>query len=385
VKRRLETRLLVRDINGQVYGVTYKWRPDNSDADLLYSSLNEDILITNATGVTTQTWYYPSPSDCLTCHTPAANYVLGVNTRQLNRDLTYPSTGVTDNELRTLNHLGLFNAAFNETNIAGFAKMSALTNTSASLEDRVRSYLDANCSQCHQPGGIGPTFDARYDTPLASQNLINGALDANGYAMIKPRDIWRSEIRQRMDTTNNAIKMPPLARNLIDSNAVQVLTDYINSLPGIPALAPPTLTPDGGSFVASANVSAQQPDTNAVIYYTLDGSSPTTNSLRYHGPITLLDSATVSASSFRTGYVNSVTASAYFLVEPLHFTTQGFTNDVFQLRFAGSTGSNYVLQATTNFVDWTPIATNTAITNHFNFYDANATNYPYRFYRVKKQ
>ena len=386
--RRLETRLLVRDINGAVYGVTYKWRPDNSDADLLPGSLTENILITNATGVSTQTWYYPSPADCLTCHTPVASYVLGVSTRQLNGNLNYPATGNTDNQLRTLNHLGLFNPAFDESSITNMEKLSALTNLTASLEERARSYLDANCAQCHRPGGAGITFDARYDTPLSQQNITNYpasfSLGVDNACIVKADDVWRSVLLSRMNTNAAAIKMPPLARNQVDTNAVQVFNDWINSLPGVPALAPPVITPGGGSYYASVGVTLTPPDTNATLYYTLDGSLPTTNSLLYSGVFNLTGNETVTANAFETNFYNSIAASAQFLVQPLNFTSLGYNTagGQFQLGFEGVSNETYVLQATTNFTDWTPISTNTATTSFFILTDPDATNFQNRFYRV---
>ncbi len=388
--RRLETRLIVRDINGAVYGVTYKWRPDNSDADLLTGALNEDIVITNATGVRTQTWYYPSPADCLTCHTPISGYALGVNTRQLNGNLLYPATGNTDNQLRTLNRLGLFNPAINEANITNYAHLSALTNLSASLEERSRSYLDANCAQCHRPGNsIEANFDARYDTPLANQNITNYLAQHNlgidGACVVKAKDAWRSVLLLRVDTNAPTIKMPPLARNLIDTNAVQVFTDWINSLPGVPALAPPAIAPNGGNYSTLVSVTLQSPDTNASIYYTLDGSLPSTNALLYSGAFNLSSNATITASAFETHFVNSASVRAAFLIQPLQFTSEGFSSNVFRLSFAGATGSNYVLEASTNLVNWTPLFTNVATSNLFDLYDPGATNFPHRFYRVRQQ
>ena len=389
VKRRIETRVLVRDNYGAVYGVTYKWRPDNSDADLLSSSRQENILITNATGISTQTWTYPSPSDCLTCHTPVANYVLGVNTRQLNGNYRYASTGVTDNQLRTLNRIGLLNPAFDQAGIANYRQLSAVTNLSASLEERARSYLDANCEQCHQPGGQGITFDARYDTPPVNQNITNFPAAFNlGYdhaCIVKSQDVWRSILLRRVNTTNPAIQMPAF-RNLIDSNAVQVITDWINSLPGTPALAPAGITPNGGQYFNNVGITLAAPDTNAVIYYTLDGSLPTTNSLIYSGTFTLTGNATVTASAFLTNYDNSVATSALFFVNPLYFSTAAVaTNQQFQVNFVGVPGSNYVLQATTNFATWVPLSTNTLTTNPFILFDTNAAGFPYRFYRVLQQ
>ncbi|HEV7923970.1 MAG TPA: chitobiase/beta-hexosaminidase C-terminal domain-containing protein, partial [Verrucomicrobiae bacterium] len=337
---RLETRLLVRDTNGAVYGVTYKWRPDYSDADLLTNSLFEPVLIQTADGFYTNLWYYPSPTDCLQCHTAPANYVLGVNARQLNGNFNYPN-GVTDNQLRALNRTGLLYPAINEADITNVEQLSSLTNTAASYEQRARSYLDANCAQCHiQPGGSGPTFDARYDIPLTNQMIINvpavkGNFGYDNVNIVTPDDIWRSSIYYRMNEadllTPPSTQMPPLARYLIDTNAVQVMADWINSLPGTPALPPPTIDPAGGSFEASVNVTIEPATTNETLYYTLDGSLPTTNSLLYTGPFQLTNSATVTANAWELGFIDSVVGAAQFIVVPgaEFISPTGFSNGVF--------------------------------------------------------
>ena len=387
--RRLETRLLVRDTLGAVYGVTYKWRPDNSDADLLTTSQTEPIVITNNDGASfVQDWYYPSPADCLACHTAAAGYVLGVNTRQLNGNLTYPSS-VTDDQLRALNRAGLFYPAIDESQIAGFTKLSSVTNLSAPLVNRARSYLDANCAQCHRPGGTGPSFDARYDTPLASQSIINGLAIGNlGYdhaAIVVPSDIWRSVLYDRMNTVDPLIKMPPLARNLIDTNAVQVMAAWINTLGGTPAEAPPSLAPASGIFTNSVALTLQPPDANATLYYTLDGTLPTTNSVQYTGPFNLNHSAVVMANAFESGYVNSVAVSGLFtIVPPLdNFFSPGFASEgVFQMQFWAPAGKTYVLQASSDLIQWTSISTNTPAAAPFYWADPDAASFPHRFYRV---
>jgi mono/diheme cytochrome c family protein len=315
--RRLETRLLVRDADGGVYGVVYKWRPDGSDADLLGGSETEIIPIKSATGeVRQQTWYYPGRQDCLTCHTANAGGVLGVKTRQLNRSITYPS-GVEDNELRAWNHLGLFTPAFKDDVVSTFPALAAAADPSRSLQDRARSYLDANCSQCHRPGGTVANFDARYDTPLADQALIDGPVlidqGIDKPRVIAPHDIWRSIAYMRVDTDGD-IKMPPLARETIDHRGVALLREWINSLPGSTVLAPPTVAPVGGTFSGPVQVSMSSAEPGAEIRYTLDGSVPDISDLRYDKPIKLSAPTVLRARAFKQGFTRSITVQEVFVI-----------------------------------------------------------------------
>jgi uncharacterized repeat protein (TIGR03806 family) len=240
ILRRLETRILVRDTNGYVYGASYKWRADHSDADLVTTGITEPVAIKTAGGTRTQNWFYPGRQDCLTCHTPASGGVLGLNTRQLNGSFKYPG-GVTGNQLHTLGHLGIFDATFDDRKIFFYPHLVNLTNTADALSVRARSYLDVNCAMCHRPGAAGAFFDTRFSTPFARQNLINGPvanqLGIPGAKVIVPGDTNKSILFQRLNLTGEN-QMPPLARNLVDDKAVSVLAQWIRSLRAVAATLP---------------------------------------------------------------------------------------------------------------------------------------------------
>jgi len=232
ITRKVETRFFVLGKDGAAYGVTYKWNDAGTDAELLMTGDSKPFTITREDGSTyQQTWDFPSRQECITCHNENAGSVLGVKTHQLNGDLTYPSTGITANQLETWNHLGIFHTDIGDP--LSYLQAKHISDPNASLEIRVRSYLDANCAMCHRPGGVNGAFDARFPTPLDFQNIINSNNISNastpGGKIVVPGNPQQSEMWIR-DVSLNGNSMPPLAKNLVDDTYIAVLTDWINGL-----------------------------------------------------------------------------------------------------------------------------------------------------------
>ena len=145
--------------------------------------------------------------------------------------------------------------------------------------------------------------------------------------------------------------------------------------PARPPLAPPVLNPAAGTFTNSVGVTVLPPDANATVYYTLDGSLPTTGSSVYSGPIILTNTAILTANAFESGSNNSVAVSGlYILDSEILFTSPGsLSNGVFQLTLSVPPGRSYVLQASTNFTQWVSLSTNTpAVSSSYTVTDPKA-------------
>jgi len=226
---RLETRVMVHRTDGWV-GFTYRWRADQQDADLLTTGATATYQTIEPVSntPTTLTWTFPSQAQCLNCHTAATGRVLGLNTRQFNGNHTYAATGRSDNQLRTLNHIGIFSSDIGAAD--QYSAMPDPKGSAGTVETRARAYLDANCSICHRPGGPTPVnMDLRYATSLADMNIV-GVNAASGTARVAAGNHAQSELWQRANSSNASFRMPPLAVQMIDAEAVQLLSVWIDAL-----------------------------------------------------------------------------------------------------------------------------------------------------------
>jgi uncharacterized repeat protein (TIGR03806 family) len=228
-RRRVETRFLVRSADG-VYGVTYKWNDAQTDAFLVGAGGDFASYTVNDNGtVRQQTWRFPSRSECLTCHNSAAGHVLGVNGPQMNRRFDYGN--FTASQIAALRSAGYFQGGAS----AGKRLTDPMSNR-GSLDARARSYLAANCAHCHRPGGPArSSWDARHTTPTSRAGIVNGGLTDNlgdpQNRVVAPKSPDHSVLLQRMITGDGGRRMPPIGNAVTDARGVELLTQWINSMP----------------------------------------------------------------------------------------------------------------------------------------------------------
>jgi hypothetical protein len=131
--------------------------------------------------------------------------------------------------------------------------------------------------------------------------------------VVARNDLWRSVALLRIESLEGAT-MPPLAHNVLDEAGVALLRQWIQSLPGPKVLAPPMLTPAGGRYPRSIEVTLGHSDAGVTIRYTLDGSVPTTSDPLYERPIQLTGPTTVRAQAFKPGFTRSITTQQTFII-----------------------------------------------------------------------
>jgi uncharacterized repeat protein (TIGR03806 family) len=235
----IETRLFVRHEDGGWAGYTYEWNDQHTDATLLPSSKTRQVGA--------QSWYYPSRSECSTCHSGAAGRTLGLEDGQLNGVFVYYTTNRRSNQIATLEHIGMFETPHPAPEATGKYPTPTVV-ADGTVEARARSYLHANCSFCHRPQGIGGgSMDFRFATPTGDIKACDaipasGDLGIAGLKIIKPGDPSKSAISVRTHALD-AKRMPPLATTVVDNDGVKVLDDFINSIATCPA---PTTIQDAG-------------------------------------------------------------------------------------------------------------------------------------------
>lgn len=125
------------------------------------------------------------------------------------------------------------------------------------------------------------------DTPTAASSLYNSAISV---------------------AASKTLKAIAVHDGLLDS-AVASAAYVING-----AVATPTFSPVAGSYGPTQMVTVSSVTAGATFYYTTNGSTPTTASTLYSGPISVASSQTLKVLGVKAGYSNSAVASAAYVI-----------------------------------------------------------------------
>jgi hypothetical protein len=129
-------------------------------------------------------------------------------------------------------------------------------------------------------------------------------------------------------TSSSTLYAGPVSVSATETiQAIAIASGYPNSAVAVAAYAitPPAATPTfseaAGTYTGTQTVSLADTTPNATIYYTIDGSTPTTTSTVYSGAITVSSTETIQAIATAPGYATSAVASApYTIVQPPDFS-----------------------------------------------------------------
>jgi hypothetical protein len=126
-------------------------------------------------------------------------------------------------------------------------------------------------------------------------------------------------------TTSSPVYSGPITVTANETiNTIAVAAGYKTSAMGsasytvnLPQAATPALSPATGTYSSAQTVTISTTTPSATIYYTTNGSTPTTSSAVYSGPITVSASETVEAIAVAAGDSTSVVGSADYTINPV--------------------------------------------------------------------